>query len=221
MNGVKTYVLRRGRMTEAQKKDYVALADEFCIAPNDARLDFEKIFQNKNPVVMEIGFGMGSATSQMAQAHPEINYLGIEVHTPGVARLLGDIRRKSLGNIRIIERDALEVCAAYIHPRSLAGIHIFFPDPWPKKRHHKRRIITRERLEIIIPCITRGGYLYFITDWKEYAQWALETLSNMPQLKNTCGAFAQKQDWRPETKFEKRGKTASRAIWELFFTKEL
>ena len=219
MNGIKTYVLRRGRMTDAHKKDYAELSDEFCIAPHDDRLDFETIFNNKNPVVMEIGFGMGSATSQMAQAHPEINYLGIEVHTPGVARLLGDIRRKCLGNIRIIERDALEVCESFIPPQSLAGVHLFFPDPWPKKRHHKRRMITKERLDVIVPCLSRGGYFYFITDWEEYAHWALETLSNTPQLKNTCGAFAQKQDWRPETKFEKRGKSAARAIWELFFVK--
>ena len=207
-------------MTEAQKKDYAELAGEFCIAPNDTHLDFAKIFNNKNPVVMEIGFGMGSATSQIAQTHPEINYLGIEVHTPGVARLLGDIRRKSLCNIRIMERDAFEVCESLILPQSLAGIHLFFPDPWQKKRHHKRRMITKERLDIIVPCLARGGYFYFITDWEEYAHWALETLSNTPQLKNSCDTFAQKQNWRPETKFEKRGKTEARAIWELFFIKE-
>ncbi|GMO49822.1 MAG: tRNA (guanosine(46)-N7)-methyltransferase TrmB [Treponemataceae bacterium] len=220
--GFKTYALRRGRMTGTQKSDYDTLAGRFCVpfAPDAGILDFEIVFGNPNPVVMEIGFGMGTATSRIAMENPQTNYLGIEVHTPGVARLLGDIRRNSIGNIKIIEHDALEVCQAMIAPESLAGIHVFFPDPWPKKRHHKRRLITLERLAVIVPCLSRGGYFYMVTDWEEYARHALETLGSAPRLRNSCEGFAQKQSWRPETKFEMRGKNESRAIWELYFIKE-
>jgi tRNA (guanine-N7-)-methyltransferase len=219
---IKTYVLRRGRMTETQRKDYEELHLLFCILVSSnvsvsKSLDFESVFGNKNPVVMEIGFGMGGATGEIARANPGINYLGIEVHTPGVARLLGDIRRKGIANIRIIEHDAIEVCARMIAPESLAGIHIFFPDPWQKKRHHKRRIITIERLSVILPCLARGGYVHFITDWEEYAQSALATLKTIPELQNKYEGFAPRQILRPETKFESRGKKEARAIWELVF----
>jgi tRNA (guanine-N7-)-methyltransferase len=219
---IKTYALRRGRMTETQKSDYDALSERYCVpfAHNAGFLDFEAVFGNRNPVVMEIGFGMGAATCRIALENPQFNYLGIEVHTPGVARLLGDIRRNSIRNIKIIEHDALEVCASMIARESLAGIHVFFPDPWPKKRHHKRRLITPERLAVIIPALSRGGYFYAVTDWEEYAQYALETLMSAPRLRNSCEGFSQKQSWRPETKFEKRGKDESRFIWELYFIKE-
>jgi tRNA (guanine-N7-)-methyltransferase len=209
-------------MTEAQKSDYDSLAARFCVPFSPAQiLDFERAFGNANPVVMEIGFGMGNATSQIAAENPGINYLGIEVHTPGVARLLGDIRRNSLANIRIIEHDAIYVCEPMIAPESLAAVHVFFPDPWHKKKHHKRRLITPERMNAIVPCIAPGGYFYAVTDWEEYARYALETLSAVPKLRNSRDGFSSKQAWRPETKFERRGKNESREIWELYFIKDV
>jgi tRNA (guanine-N7-)-methyltransferase len=208
-------------MTEAQKADYESLAARFCIPFSPVRtLDFVSVFGNENPVVMEIGFGMGDATGRIAAENPSVNYLGIEVHTPGVARLLGEIRRKSLENIRIIEHDALEVCETMIAPESLAAVHVFFPDPWHKKKHHKRRLVTPERMNAIVPRIAPGGYFYTVTDWEEYARYALETLSAVPKLRNSCDGFSARRDWRPETKFERRGKNESREIWELYFIKD-
>jgi tRNA (guanine-N7-)-methyltransferase len=207
-------------MRDAQRNDYAALSPQFCIPFSRGLLDFQGVFGNSNPVVMEIGFGMGGATGEIAEKMPETNFLGIEVHTPGVARLLGDIRRKGLGNIRIIEHDALEVCAVMVPRESLAGVHLFFPDPWPKMKHHKRRLVTESRVALIRSLLAPGGYFYFITDWEEYARSSLEILTAAPDLRNPYPGFAPTQDWRPQTKFEGRGRKEERAIWELYFVKK-
>lgn len=216
---VKTYVLRVGRMTEAQEKAYNELSPVFCIPYQEKKLNFVEIFGNTNPVVIEIGFGMGNATSIIAENNPEINYIGIEVHTPGVGKLLHEIRQKNLKNLYIIEYDALEVLKNMIPDSSISGFHIFFPDPWPKKRHHKRRLIQHPRTDLIASKLSKSGYLYFVTDWKEYAEFALEQLNNTPKIKNKYNGFAEKQTWRPETKFEKKGLNAEREITELMFIK--
>ena len=216
---VKTYVLRAGRMTAAQQKAYNELAPSWCIPFEEKKLNFVDIFGNTNPVIIEIGFGMGHATVDIAAKNPDINYLGIEVHTPGVGRVLSEINRLELKNLYLIEYDALEVLEKMIGDNSVNGFHIFFPDPWPKKRHHKRRLIQRPRTNLLAQKLAPGGYLYFVTDIVEYAEFALEELKLTPNLKNKYDGFAQPQPWRSQTKFERKGLEADRKITEILFEK--
>ena len=214
---IKTYVLRAGRMTDSQKKNYELLKNKWCLLPNEP-LDFEKIFENTNPVVIEIGFGMGAATAIIAAQNPNINYLGIEVHTPGVAKLLGLIEEYKLSNLRIIQKDAIEVMSL-VPDNGVSGFHIFFPDPWPKKKHFKRRMIQTANTNIFATKLIKDGYLYFVTDWEPYGVFAKEQLELTIGLKNKYQDFAPHQEWRPETKFERKGLSAERKIFELYFTK--
>ena len=192
----------------------------WCIPFENKKLNFLDIFGNTNPVIVEIGFGMGAATAIIAEKNPDINYVGIEVHRPGVGRLLGEIKKRNLKNIYIIEHDAIEVLQQMVVDGSVDGLHIFFPDPWQKKKHHKRRLIQRPRTDLLASKLAPGGYLYFVTDWQEYAESALEELSKTPGLKNKYESFAPHQNWRPETKFEKKGLEQDRTISELYFEKE-
>lgn len=217
---VKTYVLRAGRMTAAQERDYAELSNVWCIPYENKKLNFLDIFGNTNPVVIEIGFGMGTATAIIAENNPDINYIGIEVHTPGVGKLLGDIRTKDLKNLYIIEHDALDVLENMVVDGSVNGFHIFFPDPWQKKRHHKRRMLQRPRTDLFAKKLAPGGYLYFVTDWQEYADFALEQLNETPGLHNKYDGFAEHQEWRPQTKFERKGLEKDHVINELFFLKD-
>ena len=217
---VKTYVLRIGRMTAAQEKAYAELSPSWCIPFEDKILNFVDVFGNTNPIIVEIGFGMGDATVNMAAANPDINYLGIEVHRPGVGKVLSEIKRRELKNLYIIEHDALEVLEKMIGDNSVNGFHIFFPDPWPKKRHHKRRMVQRPRTNLFAQKLAKGGYLYFVTDWLEYAEFALEELKQTEGLKNKYEGFAEPQSWRYQTKFERKGLSADRKITELFFEKK-
>lgn len=218
---IKTYVLRQGRMTVAQERDYEQLSPVWCIQfDKNKKLDFENIFGNKNPVVIEIGFGMGAATVQIAKNNPDINYLGIEVHKPGVGKVLGDIKSLELKNLFIIQYDALDVLENMIDDNTVSGFHIFFADPWPKRKHHKRRLVQRPRTDLFCNKLKQDGYIYFVTDWEPYAQFALEELSLTQGLKNKYQGFAEHQTWRPETKFERKGINAERVINELFFIKK-
>ena len=217
---IKTFVLRASRMTESQKRDYENLSTRWCIPFEKKPLNFADIFNNSNPVVVEIGFGMGAATAIIAEQNPNINYLGLEVHTPGVGRLLGNIRDKNLQNLFIVEHDALEVLEYMIPDNSVAGFHVFFPDPWPKKKHHKRRLMQRPRTNLLTQKLYEGGYVYMATDWEPYAEFALEELNLTSNLKNKYEGFAPHQEWRPETKFEHKGLLAERKISEIFFVKE-
>lgn len=217
---IKTFVLRQGRMTSAQERDYEELYPVWCIDYKEEYLDFEKVFGNKNPVVVEIGFGMGAATVQIAKNNPDINYLGIEVHRPGVGKVLGDIKTMELKNLYIIQYDALDVLEKMIPDESVSGFHIFFADPWPKKKHHKRRLVQRPRTNLFESKLKKDGYVYFVTDWQEYADFALEELNATEGLKNKYDGFAEHQTWRPETKFERKGLNADRVINELFFVKK-
>lgn len=216
---IKTFVLRASRMTEGQKRDYENLSTRWCIPFEKKPLNFADIFNNSNPVVIEIGFGMGAATAIIAEQNPNVNYLGLEVHTPGVGRLLGNIRDKNLQNLFIIEHDALEVLEYMVPDNSVAGFHVFFPDPWPKKKHHKRRLMQRPRTNLLTQKLYEGGYVYMATDWEPYAEFALEELSLTSKLKNKYEGYAPHQEWRPETKFEHKGLLAERKICELFFEK--
>jgi tRNA (guanine-N7-)-methyltransferase len=174
---VKTFVMRLGRMTESEKRNYAELSQVYCIPFEHRLLNFTEIFNNNNPVTIEIGFGMGHATAQIAAENPNMNYLGIEVHKPGIGRLLGEISTRGLNNLYIIEYDALEVLEYMIGDNSVNGFHIFFPDPWPKKRHHKRRMVQRPRTNLFAQKLAPGGYLYFVTDIIDYAEFALEELN--------------------------------------------
>ena len=167
---VKTYVLRIGRMTDAQERSYNELSPVWCIPFENKKLNFVDIFGNTNPIIIEIGFGMGDVTAKLAQENPNINYIGIEVHKPGVGKLLSEIKKRDLKNLYIIEHDALEVLEQMIGDNSVNGFHIFFPDPWPKKRHHKRRLLQRPRTNLLAQKLAPEGYLYFVTDWFEYAE---------------------------------------------------
>lgn len=216
---IKTYVLRQGRLTQAQERDYNELSPVFCIPYEEKRINFVDLFGNTNPVVIEIGFGMGAATVQIAENNPDINYLGIEVHKPGVGAVLGEIKRRNLKNLYIVQYDALDVLENMVGDESVNGFHIFFADPWPKKKHHKRRLVQRPRTNLFEKKLCTGGYVYFVTDWQEYADFALEELNATEGLKNKYNGFAEHQTWRPETKFERKGLNADRVINELFFEK--
>ena len=217
---IKTFVLRAGRMTPTQQKDYQELSGRWCIPYTDSHLNYTQIFNNTNPVTVEIGFGMGKATAIIAADNPDKNYLGLEVHRPGVGKLLGEIRRRSLENIYIVEHDALEVLEKMIPDGSISGFHIFFPDPWPKKKHHKRRLVQRPNTDLITKKLVPGGYLYMATDWEPYAEFALEQLEHTPGLKNKYQGFAPHQEWRPETRFEEKGLDKNHVIRELFFLRQ-
>ena len=217
---VRTFVIRAGRLTTSERKSYDELHHVWCIPYEHKTLNYTEIFNNTNPVIMEIGFGMGHATSIIAENNPDINYIGSEVHVPGVGRLLGDIKTKLLKNLYIIEHDALEILETMIPDNSLAGFHIFFPDPWPKKKHHKRRMLQRPRTDLLAKKLAPGGYLYFATDWQEYAESALEELKMTEGLANKYEGYAPHQEWRPRTKFEQKGLDAGRDIYELLFVKE-
>ncbi len=167
-------------------------------------------------MVLEIGFGMGHTTAQIAAARPAIDFLGIEVYTPGVGSLLKTLAQQDLSNVRVIQRDAVEVLER-IAPASLAGVHIYFPDPWPKARHHKRRLIQPPFVSQLITRLQPGGYLHCATDWQPYADQMLEVLSAQPELINTAAGFAPRPDWRPLTKFEHRGLKLGHGVWDLIF----
>ena len=217
---VKTYVLRIGRMTDAQERSYNELSPVWCIPFENKKLNFVDIFGNTNPIIIEIGFGMGDVTAKLAQENPNINYIGIEVHKPGVGKLLSEIKKRDLKNLYIIEHDALEVLEQMIGDNSVNGFHIFFPDPWPKKRHHKRRLLQRPRTNLLAQKLAPEGYLYFVTDWFEYAEFALEELNQTENLENKYDGFAEPQKWRGQTKFERKGLNADRSITEIFFVKK-
>ena len=217
---VRTFVIRAGRLTTSERKSYDELHHVWCIPYEHKTLNYTEIFNNTNPVIMEIGFGMGHATSIIAENNPDINYIGSEVHVPGVGRLLGDIKTKLLNSLYIVEHDDLDILKTKSTDNPHAGFHMFFPDPWPKKKHHKRRMLQRPRTDLLAKKLAPGGYLYFATDWQEYAESALEELKMTEGLANKYEGYAPHQEWRPRTKFEQKGLDAGRDIYELFFVKE-
>ncbi|EFW39466.1 tRNA (guanosine(46)-N7)-methyltransferase TrmB [Treponema phagedenis] len=214
-----TFVLRAGRMTDGQKRDYAVFSKRWCIPYQNEPIQFEHIFGNSQPVIMEIGFGMGLATAEIAEKNPGTNYLGVEVYKPGVGKLLGEIEKRNLSNIRIIEYDAIQVLQTMIDEKSLAGFHIFFPDPWQKKKHHKRRLLHRPNTDLFVSRLRDGGYIYAVTDWEHYAHDAYAELSATAGLTSKYEGFAPSQSWRPKTKFELKGLKKDHVIRELFFTR--
>ena len=217
---IRSYVLRQGRMSNAQKRAYEQLLDRYGLAYSPHALDFAVAFGRAAPIILEIGCGMGETTVAIAQANPDNNYLGIEVHSPGVGSLLKLIEEKQVANIRIIQHDAVDVAEQMIPPKSLAGIHIFFPDPWPKKRHHKRRLIQSTFVGLLASRLAPGGYIHLATDWQDYAEQMLDVLANEPLLENTAAGFSLRPEYRPLTKFEQRGVKLGHRVWDLLFRRK-
>jgi tRNA (guanine-N7-)-methyltransferase len=211
--------LRQGRFSRGQQRAYAELLPRFGAGYAPGFLDFPALFGRAAPVVVEIGFGMGETTARIAAENPGVDYLGIEVHAPGVGSLLKQVEERALTNVRVVTHDAVEVLRDMVRPDSLAAIHVFFPDPWPKKRHHKRRLLQPEFAALAASRLAPGGHLHVATDWQEYAQHVLEVLSAVPQLRNTAEGFAPRPAGRPETKFERRGLKLGHGVWDLLFTR--
>lgn len=217
---IRSYVLRQGRLTKGQEKALTENWPKFGIDYTPEMLDLPKIFGRQESLkVLEIGFGMGETTATIAEGMPERDFLGVEVHTPGVGALLKLIDEKSLSNVRIIQHDVVDVLNHMIADASLDGVHIFFPDPWHKKRHHKRRLIQAEFVKLLCSKLKSGGYLHVATDWQEYAEWVLDILKVEPLLTNSAKDYAPKPAYRPLTKFENRGIKLGHGVWDLIFTR--
>ncbi len=216
---IRSFVVRAGRMGSGQARALAELGPRYVLPYAESTLDFEHAFGRRAPVVLEIGFGMGGATAAIAQGRPEADFLGVEVHPPGVGALLRRIGEMGLGNLRIVQHDAVEVLRHMIAPDALAGVHVFFPDPWHKKRHHKRRLIQPGFVQLLASRIAPGGTLHIATDWQPYAEQMLEVLSTQPLLRNTAAGYAPRPELRPLTKFENRGLLLGHGVWDLVFTR--
>ena len=216
---IRSYVLRAGRMGSGQVRALAELGPRFVLPFAAAPLDVAAVFGRAASLVVEIGFGMGQATAQIAAAQPERDFIGIEVHPPGVGALLQRIDEAGLTNLRIVQHDAVAVLEAMIAPASLAGVQVFFPDPWHKKKHHKRRLIQPAFVALLASRLALGGRLHCATDWQPYAEQMLAVLSAEPLLANTCEGYAPRPAYRPLTKFEQRGMNLGHGVWDLVFTR--
>ena len=217
---IRSYVLRQGRFSRGQQRAYAELMPRFGIPYAPHPLDFERAFGRRAPVVAEVGFGMGETTARIAAAHPETNYLGIEVHAPGVGSLLKQVGEAGLENVRIVQHDAVEVMREMVPAASLDAIHVFFPDPWPKKRHHKRRLLQPDFVALAASRLKAGGIFHVATDWEEYAHEVLAVFLAEPELANTADGFAPRPESRPETKFERRGLKLGHGVWDIVFKRQ-
>lgn len=216
---IRSFVLRQGHLSDAQKRAIETLMPRYGVPYAQQQIDLGTVFGRDAPRILEIGFGMGTATAEIAQAHPENDYLALEVHSPGVGNLLKLIETQGIPNIRIIQHDAVEVLRDMVPDSSLDGVHIFFPDPWHKKRHNKRRLIQPLFLAALVVKLKPGGYLHVATDWQDYAQQILAVLSAEPTLQNTVADYAPRPDYRPLTKFEQRGLRLGHGVWDVVFTR--
>jgi tRNA (guanine-N7-)-methyltransferase len=214
---IRSFVHRRGHITQGQRDALENLLGKWSIPYAPQPLDASAAFGRQAPLILEIGFGMGETTEKIALARPADNFLGVEVFNAGVGSLLRRIEDSSIPNLRIIQHDAVEVVRDMIAPDSLAGVHVYFPDPWPKKRHHKRRLIQPPFVKLLASRIAPGGYIHCATDWQEYAVQMLEVLSAEPLLRNTVTDYAPRPDYRPQTKFETRGLRLGHGVWDLIF----
>lgn len=214
---IRSFVLRQGRMSGAQQRYMDEMLPKVGIPYRAAPLDLDAAFGRQAPKILEIGFGMGETTARIATAHPGQDYLGIEVHGPGVGALCKLLAEGDICNVRIMQHDAVEVMRDMIADGALAGVHVFFPDPWRKARHHKRRIIQPDFVALVASKLAPGGYLHCATDWEDYAYWMLEVLAAEPALQNTAEGFAPRPDYRPLTKFENRGLRLGHGVWDLVF----
>ncbi len=215
---IRSYVLRAGRMGPGQERALKELGPRYVLPFVPQPLDLDATFGRSAPRVLEIGFGMGDATAQVAAAMPGTDFIGIEVHAPGVGALLKRIGELGLINLRIVQHDAVPVLERMIPPQSLAGVHLWFPDPWHKKKHHKRRLVQPAFVALVVSRLAPGGYLHCATDWQPYAEQMLDVLSAAPGLANTAAGYAPRPTWRPLTKFEQRGLKLGHGVWDLLFS---
>lgn len=216
---IRSFVLRKGRLTIAQQHALDELWPHYGIEHRETVLDFDDHFERSAEVIVEIGFGNGESTWQMAQQEPEKNFIGIEVHEPGVGQLLMALEEHAIDNVRIACEDAVPFLQQRIATGSLAGVRIYFADPWPKKRHHKRRIIQPEFVSLLARCIRKGGILHLATDWQPYAGHVLEVMQTSPDFVNlsATGDYCERPDWRPYTKYEKRGERLGHEVRDLLY----
>ncbi|QMT61197.1 tRNA (guanosine(46)-N7)-methyltransferase TrmB [Legionella sp. PC997] len=218
---IKSYVLRAGRVSNRQRQGLDLWFKNYELTVGGTPWNLEEEFRRVANTVVEIGFGMGASLLTMAQNNPELNYIGIEVHQAGVGSLAADLHEYQLSNVRIVAHDAVEVFRTQLLDNSLAGVQIFFPDPWHKKRHHKRRLIQKEFIQLLAKKIKPGGFIHCATDWQDYAEHILDVLSTEPTLQNTQkdGGYSPRPLSRPLTKFEQRGERLGHGVWDLIFTK--
>ena len=219
LRGVRSFVRRQGRMTPAQRRALDELLPRYGVPLGDAPPDLVALFGRRAPVTLEIGFGMGDTLLEMAAAAPELDFLGVEVHRPGIGRLLAGLEARGLGNVRVIEGDATQVLAHMLGDGALARVLLLFPDPWPKKRHHKRRLLQPEFVALAARRLAPGGVFHAATDWTPYAEHMLEVLAACPLLENASpgGGYAARPDYRPLTKFERRGQALGHGVHDLLF----
>ncbi len=219
---IRSFVRREGRMTTSQKRALEELWGTYGIDVGDTLLDLNTVFSTTAPTILEIGFGNGSSLLTMAQNSPHNNYLGVEVHRPGVGNLLLNLERHAIGNVRIICHDAVEVLENNLVPQSLDGIHLFFPDPWPKRKHHKRRLLQSGFTSLLATRLKPGARFHMATDWQDYARHMMEVMSESSDFLNVFaeGAYAPRPDDRPLTRFEQRGQRLGHEVWDLIFTKK-
>ena len=216
---IKSFVRRAGRMSEAQERFYSEMMPKIGVVYQNGPIDLAAVYGRDNPKILEIGTGMGETTAKIADANRDNDYLGVEVHVPGVGALCKQIAERELGNLCICQHDAVEVVRDMLPEGSLSGIHVFFPDPWHKARHNKRRLIQSPFVALLASRLKPGGYFHCATDWEEYAHQMLEVLSAEPTLVNGSDGFAPRPDYRPLTKFENRGLRLGHGVWDVIFRK--
>ncbi len=216
---IRSFVRREGRMTPAQRRALDELWPHFGLTCQGTLLDFPALFGNTHPVFLEIGFGMGNSLAQMAKSQPQHNFLGIEVHRPGVGTLLNRLQEEQLPNVRVMDSDAVDIVHTCIGPRTLAGVLIFFPDPWMKKRHHKRRLVQAPLIAALCDRLQPGGIIHLATDWEDYAQHMLAVMEQVPGVRNRAGAnlYSVRPEYRPITKYETRGQRLGHGVWDLIY----
>ena len=217
---IRSFVTRAGRLSTGQARALEEFGPQFLVPYKKEMLDYAAAFGRQAPTILEIGFGMGDTTAHIARQMPDKDFIGVEVHTPGVGSLLKQIGEQGIQNLRLIQHDAFEVLNNMIPDGSLAGVHIFFPDPWHKARHNKRRLIQTPFVKLLCQKLAVGGYIHCATDWEDYAVQMLEVLGAEPQLANTAEGYAPQPAYRPLTKFENRGLKLGHGVWDLVFTKK-
>ena len=218
---IRSFIRRQGRITQGQQLALDNHWDRYCLDP-DADYDFSQVFGRSAPLIVEIGFGTGDSLAKMAAANPENDYIGIEVHRPGVGHLMLLLDQQGLTNVRIYCHDAIDIIEHKVADNSLAGVHLFFPDPWPKKKHHKRRIVRPSFVELLARKLQPDGYFHAATDWQNYAEHMLEILSSGEGVSNAspAGDYCERPEYRPLTRFEQRGLRLGHGVWDLIFRKD-
>jgi tRNA (guanine-N7-)-methyltransferase len=214
---IRSYVRRGGRITPGQRRALETLLPEFEVSPDSGSIDWTSLFGRECPIILEIGFGNGQSLAEMAEANRDQNFLGVEVYRPGLGSLLVQMRERELNNVRVSGADAVELLADQVPPESLDRLQVFFPDPWHKKRHNKRRLIQPEFVAMATKRLKPGGLFHVATDWGPYADHILETLAAEPELTNTHEGFATRPGYRPQTKYEDRGERLGHAVWDIVF----